>query len=146
VLKVATMPEYRRLGLARRLMALAEEHVVEMSGESLTLEVRVSNTEAIALYEALDYKKAGERPGRFSLTQIRCTRPTARPGTRYRSQPTLPSALPRRTQGWVGGLVACILHLVSGSVDSISVVPFFLGAPACRTPPLSVTRGREQPA
>ena len=65
VLKVATMPECRRSGLARRLMALAEEHAVDMSGESLTLEVRVSNTEAIALYEALGFKKAGERPAYY---------------------------------------------------------------------------------
>ncbi len=39
-----------------RLMALAEDHAEEMSGESLTLEVRVSNVEALALYEALEYE------------------------------------------------------------------------------------------
>lgn len=61
VLKVATLPPYRRTGLARRLMALAEEHAREMSGEALTLEVRESNTEAVALYEALDYQRAGLR-------------------------------------------------------------------------------------
>ena len=61
VLKVATLPTFRRTGLAKRLMALAEEHAAEMDGESLTLEVRVSNTEAIALYEALDYERVGIR-------------------------------------------------------------------------------------
>jgi len=61
VLKVATLPTFRRTGLAKRLMALAEEHAAEMDGESLTLEVRVSNTEAIALYEALDYECVGIR-------------------------------------------------------------------------------------
>jgi len=59
VLKVATLPEYRRAGLARRLMALSEDHAVEMSGETLTLEVRVSNSEAIALYDALRYERVG---------------------------------------------------------------------------------------
>ena len=61
VLKVATLPPYRRSGLARRLMKLAEDHAVEVGGESLTLEVRTTNTGAIALYEALDYHKVGLR-------------------------------------------------------------------------------------
>jgi ribosomal-protein-alanine N-acetyltransferase len=61
VLKVATLPPHRRSGLARRLMELAEEHAIEVGGESLTLEVRTSNTAAIALYEALEYHRAGVR-------------------------------------------------------------------------------------
>lgn len=66
VLKVATLPPYRRAGLARRLMDLAETHTAEMGGESLTLEVRESNTSAIALYEALDYHRAGVRRAYYS--------------------------------------------------------------------------------
>jgi len=62
VLKVATLPQHRRSGLARRLMALAEDHAVDTSGESLTLEVRVSNLEAIALYDALEYEQVDTRP------------------------------------------------------------------------------------
>jgi ribosomal-protein-alanine N-acetyltransferase len=42
-------------------MDLAEEHVEETGGESLTLEVRTSNGEAIAMYEVLDYDRAGVR-------------------------------------------------------------------------------------
>jgi ribosomal-protein-alanine acetyltransferase len=61
VLKVATLPQFRRAGLARRLMALAEDHAVETSGESLTLEVRASNLDAIALYETLEYQQVGVR-------------------------------------------------------------------------------------
>ncbi len=61
VLKVATLPRYRRVGLARRLMAMAERHATEMGGDSITLEVRVSNTTAIALYDALGYAHAGRR-------------------------------------------------------------------------------------
>ena len=34
---------------------------METGGESLTLEVRVSNVDAIALYEALEYKQVGTR-------------------------------------------------------------------------------------
>ena len=58
VLKVATLPEFRRAGLARRMMALAEDHAVEMGGEALTLEVRPSNGAAIAMYEMLGYDRA----------------------------------------------------------------------------------------
>jgi len=59
VLKVATMPQFRRHGLARRLMVLAEDHVVEMGGESLTLEVRSSNEAAVTMYETLGYDRVG---------------------------------------------------------------------------------------
>ena len=65
VLKVATLPQFRRAGLARRLMALAEDHAAETGGESLTLEVRMSNTDAIALYEALEYEQVGTRPAYY---------------------------------------------------------------------------------
>ena len=65
VLKIATLPEFRRQGLARRLMALAEEHTAETGGESVTLEVRVSNNEAGGLYEALGYSLVGSRPSYY---------------------------------------------------------------------------------
>jgi ribosomal-protein-alanine N-acetyltransferase len=61
VLKIATMPRCRRLGLARRLMGMAEDHVVEMGGDSITLEVRTSNVSALALYDALGYRRVGCR-------------------------------------------------------------------------------------
>lgn len=61
VLKIATLPHYRRLGLARRLMAMAEDHVVEMGGDSITLEVRTSNGPALALYDVLGYRRVGRR-------------------------------------------------------------------------------------
>jgi ribosomal-protein-alanine N-acetyltransferase len=65
VLKVATLPDFRRAGLARRLMALAEDHAVEMGGESLTLEVRESNGAAIAMYEEFEYDRAGIGAGYY---------------------------------------------------------------------------------
>jgi ribosomal-protein-alanine N-acetyltransferase len=66
VLKVATMPGYRRLGLAQRLIAVAEQHVVDQGGESLTLEVRESNHAAVALYTRLAFVLAGRRPAYYS--------------------------------------------------------------------------------
>ncbi len=62
VLKVASLPAYRRMGLSTRLMTLAEEHTTETGGESLTLEVRPSNVAAIRMYESLCYECAGTRP------------------------------------------------------------------------------------
>ncbi len=61
VLKVATLPRFRRTGLALRLMGLAEDHGVETGGESLTLEVRASNLAAIALYKTLEYQQVATR-------------------------------------------------------------------------------------
>jgi len=65
VLKVATLPQFRRTGLARRLMGLAEDHGVETGGEALTLEVRQSNSGAIAMYEALEYERVGIHPSYY---------------------------------------------------------------------------------
>jgi ribosomal-protein-alanine N-acetyltransferase len=62
VLKVATLPAFRRKGLSKELMALAEEHTVATGGESLTLEVRPTNRPAISMYESLGYDRAGTRP------------------------------------------------------------------------------------
>jgi ribosomal-protein-alanine N-acetyltransferase len=36
-----------------------------MAGESLTLEVRQSNSEAIAMYESLEYERVGTRPAYY---------------------------------------------------------------------------------
>jgi ribosomal-protein-alanine N-acetyltransferase len=66
ILKVATLPKFRRKGLGRRLMDVAEEHATEMAGETLTLEVRPTNAPAIALYETLGYRRLGIRPGYYS--------------------------------------------------------------------------------
>jgi ribosomal-protein-alanine N-acetyltransferase len=62
VLNVATHPEWRRQGLARRLM----HHVIRVAqhGQSrlITLEVRRANAGAIALYERIGFKAVGVRP------------------------------------------------------------------------------------
>jgi ribosomal-protein-alanine N-acetyltransferase len=65
ILKVATLPEFRRHGLGRRLMIIAEQHAHEMAGESLTLEVRTNNAAAIAMYEVLGYRRMGVRTGYY---------------------------------------------------------------------------------
>jgi [ribosomal protein S18]-alanine N-acetyltransferase len=60
LMNVAVAPEQRRRGIARRLIS---ELVEEGGGElPFTLEVRVSNREAIAMYESLGFRSAGVRP------------------------------------------------------------------------------------
>ena len=66
VLKIATLPRYRRMGLARRLMRIAEEHTADRGGESVTLEVRESNREALSLYEGMGFTRVGSRRRYYS--------------------------------------------------------------------------------
>jgi [ribosomal protein S18]-alanine N-acetyltransferase len=59
LMNVAVDIQYRRLGIARALI----EHLLETTGDSErhTLEVRVSNTEAIRMYESFGFRSAGIR-------------------------------------------------------------------------------------
>jgi ribosomal-protein-alanine N-acetyltransferase len=60
VMNVAVAPERRRGGVASELIA----QLLEQAGRELpfTLEVRVSNRDAIAMYEKLGFRSAGVRP------------------------------------------------------------------------------------
>jgi [ribosomal protein S18]-alanine N-acetyltransferase len=60
VMNVAVAPERRRQGIATTLISqlIAEAG----SGLPFTLEVRVSNRDAIAMYEKLGFRSAGVRP------------------------------------------------------------------------------------
>jgi len=60
LMNVAVEPEQRRSGVASRLI----KRLIEEAGPDLplTLEVRVSNRVAIAMYEQLGFRSAGVRP------------------------------------------------------------------------------------
>jgi ribosomal-protein-alanine N-acetyltransferase len=59
LMNVAVAPERRRRGVASRLIS----QLIEEGGRlPFTLEVRVSNREAIAMYERLGFREAGVRP------------------------------------------------------------------------------------
>jgi [ribosomal protein S18]-alanine N-acetyltransferase len=60
VMNVAVAPERRRSGVAGRLIS----HLFEEARRELpfTLEVRVSNSQAIAMYERFGFRSAGVRP------------------------------------------------------------------------------------
>lgn len=53
--KVAIFPMYRKQGYARKLMNFMIAECEQAMCENITLEVRVSNTSAIALYETLGF-------------------------------------------------------------------------------------------
>src|SRR3954447_14240183 len=59
LMNIAVDLDFRRLGVASRLI----EHLLEEAGEDerYTLEVRVSNAEAIAMYESFGFRSAGVR-------------------------------------------------------------------------------------
>ena len=58
VTNVATLPAYRRQGVAKALI----ERVLGNEMDFLSLEVRESNAPAIALYESLGFARVGVRP------------------------------------------------------------------------------------
>jgi len=60
LMNVAIAPEHRRRGIASRLIG----QLIAETGCALplTLEVRVSNRDAIAMYEKLGFRSAGVRP------------------------------------------------------------------------------------
>jgi len=69
ITNVAVSPDYRRRGIGR---ALVEELIAEgksLSLEFLTLEVRESNSAAIALYSSLGFERVGRRPRFYSMPE-----------------------------------------------------------------------------
>jgi ribosomal-protein-alanine N-acetyltransferase len=61
-MNVAVSPDRRRLGLASGMIRRLLEETTGAGGLPITLEVRVSNREAIAMYEGLGFRSAGVRP------------------------------------------------------------------------------------
>lgn len=62
VMNVAVAPARRRLGIASLLVAEAVAEAAARERSELTLEVRVSNEAAVALYEAFGFIQEGRRP------------------------------------------------------------------------------------
>ena len=66
VMNVAVDPEYQRRGIATRLLERLFELTADDERRGYTLEVRVSNLEAIALYERLGFERRGVRRGYYT--------------------------------------------------------------------------------
>ena len=60
IMNVAVDPDRRRQGIARRLLTALLRRI-DVEGARFTLEVRESNTGAIALYERFGFRAAGRR-------------------------------------------------------------------------------------
>lgn len=68
VYNIAVAEEFRRHGIGKRLLRLSLEAAWKLGAERAVLEVRVSNTPAIALYRSLGFKEVGGRSGYYHDT------------------------------------------------------------------------------
>lgn len=66
VANIAVLPEFRRCGVGGMLLENAVELCREKKLAFLSLEVRVSNENAIALYKKFDFEVVGERKNFYS--------------------------------------------------------------------------------
>jgi ribosomal-protein-alanine N-acetyltransferase len=66
VMNIAVRPEFRRRGIARTLLERLFEVTAADPRRGYTLEVRVSNVEAIRLYERLGFEARGIRRGYYT--------------------------------------------------------------------------------
>ena len=62
MMNLCVSPDYRRQGIGEKLTAELERQLKENDVTCLTLEVRVSNVPAIALYEKMGFVQVGKRP------------------------------------------------------------------------------------
>ena len=59
-------PDWRRRGIGRRLLLRLADLAAELGAARMTLEVRVSNVEAQALYAGMGFRVAGRRVAHYS--------------------------------------------------------------------------------
>ena len=62
MMNLAVSPGYRRRGIGQALVNALVEHLQQNKVIALLLEVRVSNTPAISLYENMGFVQVGRRP------------------------------------------------------------------------------------
>lgn len=65
MMNIAVHPDFRRQGIAQRLIRSLAEELINRNVRTLLLEVRASNTAAIRLYERLQFCQIGCRPGYY---------------------------------------------------------------------------------
>ena len=66
VMNVAVDPDYQRRGIATTLLQRLFELTADDERRGYTLEVRISNSEAIGLYESLGFVRQGLRRGYYT--------------------------------------------------------------------------------
>ena len=62
MMNIAVSPVYRRQGIGQALVNALTDYLQHNGVIALLLEVRVSNIQAIALYDKLGFKQVGRRP------------------------------------------------------------------------------------
>lgn len=62
MMNIAVNPDFRRQGIAKKLVEQMILELKKAGNYQLTLEVRVSNIPAISLYESLGFAQVGRRP------------------------------------------------------------------------------------
>ncbi len=65
MMNLAVSEKYRRQGVAESLVNCLVENLKQQGVHSLTLEVRLSNAPAKALYEKLGFEQVGQRPNYY---------------------------------------------------------------------------------
>ena len=65
MMNLAVHPDYRRMGIAEKLIEHLIAGLKDKDVTCLTLEVRASNEPAIALYTKLGFAEVGRRPGYY---------------------------------------------------------------------------------
>jgi ribosomal-protein-alanine N-acetyltransferase len=66
VMNVAVDPDFQRRGIATQLLERLFELTVDDERRGYTLEVRISNADAIRLYEKLGFERRGTRRGYYT--------------------------------------------------------------------------------
>ena len=69
ICNIAVLPDYRRRGIATRLLQTVAEFAVEQKCERCELEVNVCNTPAVELYKKCNYEIAGTRVNFYRRTR-----------------------------------------------------------------------------
>ena len=67
IYSIGVVARFRRRGLARRLVALAEKTAVRRGRKAMRLEVRADERGTIALYESSGYRRIGRTAGYYGL-------------------------------------------------------------------------------
>ena len=65
MMNVAVLPRARRQGIAQRLILALVAQLKQQGSRCLSLEVRPSNTPAVALYQGLGFSQVGRRPNYY---------------------------------------------------------------------------------
>jgi len=75
--------EYRRQGLAKKMLSYCIDVLRKDRVAQLHLEVRQSNQAAIALYESLGFAKTGERPAYYEQSSLQSSKDERETGLIY---------------------------------------------------------------